>query len=329
MGRDQAAQKAAYVKDPLLSRSTKVYATAKVSDRARTARSTYRVTSIVVVSFLCYLAVVFFYFGLFSSRPGVVVTFTLLILCLCAAQPVFIEVFFPSQPWRAWIGKLGMFSVVAAILVGLFVHYKWMVYYVHYKEMPTHTNVAPSENSMQYEDAGGIIFSADTVVDVQRSVGYRDANTSTTLCVAPVVDGTMALEDPVGFFAVGTGCCGWRGSFTCDDVAESDAKSGMLLLTPKTLVSPLMSWTVEGAVDFEAYDAAIKLESAVFGTTVAKHIRLLHWKKDMDESLKTYKKNALSFVWISCALQFITLIILAYIVIEQPFNSEAQKSAVV
>lgn len=297
---------------------------------AKKAKTVYRVTSIVVISFICYVFILFLFFFFFSTKQALVVTLTLLTLSCSAAQTTLNVVFCPSDTWRSWIGRMSAGASLAAIVVGLFVHYSFLVFYNHYESMQTVTNVAASENALQFDGAGTLIFSADTVVDVQRSVGYRDANTSTTLCVAPVVDSTMTTEDPVGFFAVGTGCCGWRGSFTCDDVADSSAKGGMLLLEPRMLVSPLASWTVDRAVDFEAYDAAIKLESAVFGTTVAKNTRILRWLKDVPKEAEKYKQHAMLFALISCVLELIVSTLMAFVILDSPFSSRnTEKFAIV
>jgi len=188
-----------------------------------------------------------------------------------------------------------------ALLVGLAIHYKYMLYYHKYSSMMRYTNVAPLQPALQFEDAGALQFTAGTTVDRTRAIGYRHIRSSQTLCVAPVVSAQMAPTDNIVFFAVGVNCCGWRASFHCDDSGAGGARGGLIMLTPDQLVSPSMEWMVEDGFDFKAFEDAIDLQKSVFSVSAAKHHRMLRWVKDPNVEIDHFRKRGLEAALISCA----------------------------
>merc|ERR1719265_1371724 len=139
--------------------------------------------------------------------------------------------------------------------------------------MNTYTNIAVSQPVEQFVDASMIAFTTDTTLDVTRAVGFKSATANAMLCVAPIIDGSMGLEQEVHFFAVGVGCCQPRASFLCDDAADASAKNALLMLEPRMLTSPLMEWAVAGAIDRTGFAAAISMQSAAFQTVAAPKTR--------------------------------------------------------
>lgn len=204
--------------------------------------------------------------------------------------------------WKRWLGVYGALAACSGLVVGLLIHYQYMLYYWKYSNMMKYSNVAASQPALQFEDAGSLLFTEGTTLDRSRAVGYRHIRSQSTLCVAPVVDGQMAPTDPIVFFAVGMNCCGWRASFNCDDAAVGGTRGGLLMLEPNHLVSPAMEWTVDKNFNFEAFQEAIDLQKSVFAVSAAKNFRYLMWVKDPAEKLDDFRKRGMEFGIISCAL---------------------------
>ena len=71
---------------------------------------------------------------------------------------------------------------------------------------------------------GKLIFSLDARVDTARSLGYK---AKTVFCVAPIID---YATDSVEYWAAGSNCCGQRADFSCDDVWNPKARSGVVMM---------------------------------------------------------------------------------------------------
>jgi len=180
------------------------------------------------------------------------------------------------------------------LLAGLIAYYKHLAYYSHYKASVVHVNVAANENVLRFADSGLLSFTADSHVDVSRSVGYQSAVKDATLCVAPIVDSVMAPTDPVSFFAVGTDCCEWRAAFKCDDAANPDAHGGALWLELSTITSPAGALAFEDRGLEAGFVRAVHLQEAVYSTVLANHTRFLRWAKDPTSIQDEYKSAAIA-----------------------------------
>merc|ERR1719374_318864 len=106
-------------------------------------------------------------------------------------------------------------------LVGFFVYYQDLVYYERYQELETYTNVGASQSTVEYNDAGAILFTDDTRLDTMRAVGFQSRWNGNIYCVAPIVDGSMGTTTEISWWAVGLDCCNPRQDFRCDDAQDS------------------------------------------------------------------------------------------------------------
>mmetsp|Transcript_162 Transcript_162/g.585 ORF Transcript_162/g.585 Transcript_162/m.585 type:complete len:319 (-) Transcript_162:242-1198(-) len=246
----------------------------------------------VLPSFFFVCTVWMFYF-LYSASPRSTFAVSALVLVMCVAfsRDKRRKTETAPRPWpRAW--RLSALSVLAGVSVSMIMYFSFIVFYDAYVDMKEYTNVVGSASAAQYSDAGVLVFSSETSIDTSKAVGYRSAALGQTVCVAPIIDTNMADSDAINFYAIGLDCCEWRAQFECHDSADADARTGMLLLYPETLVSQLMAWTVEDALNRTQYDDAISLQAAVYDTTVAEDTRLVYWTKDADTFRNGYKKNA-------------------------------------
>jgi len=224
---------------------------------------------------------------------------TLIIFAGCVVASMMFSLLAQKKRWLFWLGILCSIGTWAGQTVGQYIYYNHMIYYFSYHGMRKYTNVAASQNSLQFADAGMLMFTSDTRVDVSRAVGYRDAGTATTVCVAPIVDSSMGQTEPVSFWAVGTNCCESRAHFECDGVGDGAARSGLLLLEPEVLVSPSLRWTLpsEGV---GGYKEAIRLEQGAFGTTLANDLRMVRWTHDPVFLADDYWRRGIKVVIYSC-----------------------------
>lgn len=297
-------------KDPLLKKAhAKVGKTQFNKDNATTppAQRVFQLTVLTLVPFFVYVTILFLTtFRFYESAVTVQLTFCL-VSGLCVMLYLIIDhcTRRPAQRWKKWVGAFGALAALGGLLVGLYIHYEWTLFYGKYSNMMKYSNVAASQPAMQFEDAGSLIFTQGTTVDRTRAVGYRNIRTSQTMCVAPVVDSQMAPTDPIVFFAVGVNCCGWRASFHCDDAAKGGTRGGLLMLTPNHLTSPAMEWAVDSAFNFEGFEEAIELQKSVFGVSPAKHHRMLRWVEDPTADIDHYRKRGLEAALLSCVGYFV------------------------
>jgi len=201
---------------------------------------------------------------------------------------------------RRWLTYLGPFFAagsLAGFIIGLYAYYTSLLPYLRYIDTAKHNNVAASEPALRFADSGMLTFSPGSGVDVARSVGYMSAAAGARICVAPVTDLSMGADTPVNFFAVGINCCGWRGSFDCDDAGDSEAHSALLGLDMSTIISPWSAWLWGDPVIAEAFSAAMKLQEAVFGTKAAPSIRTLQWARNPVVMQNGYLTNAIQIIF--------------------------------
>lgn len=133
-----------------------------------------------------------------------------------------------------------------AVLLALFLgerNYRWhMVSYYSYQDLAAYTNIDPSDDRGQtYMDAGQVYFNEASYVAADEFVDYRSG---ATYCVAPImsqdalsnsIESAKELKQTfphfVDFWAVGMNCCDQAtGTFTCGEVADKSARSGLRLL---------------------------------------------------------------------------------------------------
>lgn len=118
-------------------------------------------------------------------------------------------------------------------------------------------------------DAGTLRFAAGSMVDTDTAVGYRDW--PTTYCAAPIVGVTPS--DQVSFWAVGINCCASRQSFTCGDVKDPTARSGLKLQSHA--MSMLLGHDVA-----DNYRLAAQMAAGAYGLKMAADPIFVQWVAD-------------------------------------------------
>lgn len=131
-----------------------------------------------------------------------------------------------GRAWHLALGFLILASLGVAIPIGFFIENGYMKEYWRLDNGAVYRQLNPFDPGASHSDATVLEFRQGTFVDVQRSVGYMQAGT--VYCVAPV--SSRSMETSVQYWAVGINCCEQRGSFSCDDVEDPQALSGLTVL---------------------------------------------------------------------------------------------------
>lgn len=226
---------------------------------------------------------------LYHSRSLLVLQYVLLITVI----PSFLVRQRRLNDWKAWLVRLIILGTWIGIVVGLDLYYRHFIVYLRYEEMPTHTNVMAAQAASTVDDAGKLQFSGTAEVDATRAVGYRDADLGVTLCVAPIVDHAMGMNDSVSFFAVGEDCCDWRASFRCGETSVAVTYPGALVrLTAEQLGErgpiPVLANLAATGAPHERFERAIHMSSQVFSYTLAERRLLVDWTSDPTAAQEKY-----------------------------------------
>lgn len=168
--------------------------------------------------------------------------------------------------------------------------------WLHAQFLREHSDVLPSSDPLAFADAGILHFAEGTVLDTESSAGYRVW--PYTYCAAPIVSRNQS-SGPIGFWAVGIGCCDARGGFTCDDAEDSSVRSGLRTETH------MLGHSVGHDVG-DNFERAIRMAAAAHDMEAAHKPVLVVWDKN-PESLGTKSW------WITTVIfALLTLVALAF-----------------
>lgn len=141
----------------------------------------------------------------------------------------------PRQP--SWLLFLALSSAVAWTFGVVFGNANFrsnMQPYYDYANLNDYTRVDPSRmRGQQLMDAGRVNFTASTVLDLSKAMGFRDLD---TYCVAPITvrrNDTVLQLQSYDFWAVGMNCCEGdkvADNFRCGEYSNPFAHQGLRLL---------------------------------------------------------------------------------------------------
>lgn len=214
-----------------------------------------------------------------------------------------------DRPWMWWFGLIWNQAAVVGLVVGFFLYYRDLAYYLKYEEMRTYTNVAAAQESTSFGDGSMFLFTEDSRLDSMRSVGYKSRWTGDSYCVAPLVDLVMQQEDEVQYWAVGINCCNARALFQCDDAEDFQTRSALRVLGPEDVARPFMQWAVRGD-EYPRYASALALEEAVYNIKASKKPVLVRWTKN-PIALKDSFYNSAKDACISVSIGYFVLVLVS------------------
>lgn len=259
---------------------------------------------LILFPFLTYVATLSMVLTLYHAYSVLVYMMFFTMVVFATGQYLLVTIIYAGKPheWQKWIGCFSALAAFAALIVGILIHYEYMVLYRSYHDLLQYDNIEGQHSALQFEDGGIIEFAGGGKLDTSRAVGYRDIRNSRTLCLAPIIDSQMSQEDEIAFFAVGIDCCNYRASFQCDDAARPTARGGLLKLEPSMLAPPYWEWAVGGGYDKESFEKAVDLQKSVFAANVAKHHRFIQWLDNPEKKVERFKHSAWEIAIYSCIL---------------------------
>lgn len=168
--------------------------------------------------------------------------------------------FWDWAPMYSWA-----LAIALAVLFG-HMNYGILESWVNIAFLREYKNVSPTISPVAIRDAGVLTFEEGTHLDTQSAAGYKFW--FSTFCAAPIV-GKDPMAAPITFWAVGVGCCGTRGDFTCDSALDKTTRSAMPL-RPHNLGPEIVGH----------YNHAIRMSAASNDLEVAKEPVFVMWHKD-------------------------------------------------
>lgn len=204
-----------------------------------------------------------------------------------------------NKNWYLLLGFLCFAATLLATTAGYWNVQQHLEPFWSYEGARSYTNVIPTESALSHLDAGKMIFSVDAKVDVSKAAGYRDG---TWYCVAPIVVGQN--QEEIEFWAVGTNCCSQSGTFTCGDIDDSEAHSGLVQLYG-SLLDP---------DDHKKYLKAVEGANAASGLTSSADALFVTWVSDAEAAQEAYYNTAIGFMCVSAAIHLLFSSIVGFVV---------------
>lgn len=204
--------------------------------------------------------------------------------------------------WLVFLFATCLLAWLLGVIGGDINFFNNMEPYYDISNLNTYPNVDPSRmRGQQLMDAGRIMFSEGSKLDLQRSMGFRNLE---LYCVAPIVAGADIKHIPTyDFWAVGMNCCsGSRADFHCGEFNNARAMAGLRLMKDDQRAF---------------YRLAVQQAEAAYNIR-ADHPLFFYWMQDpiaevmryMDEGFKWYLLGILAhfifqlFLVVVCCLAF-------------------------
>lgn len=160
-----------------------------------------------------------------------------------------------------------MIAWFAGVMAGDINYFRNMMPYYDIMNLNVYPQVNPAElHGQQLMDAGRVIFTKESKLDIDKSMGFRNMD---LYCVAPVTvssqNGTLTSLDNYDFWAVGKDCCsGENGNFHCGEFNNPRAHGGLRLMRDR---------------ERGFYRLAVQQAEAAYNIK-ASHPLFFHWMQD-------------------------------------------------
>eukprot|EP00928_Gymnodinium_smaydae_P021670 TRINITY_DN18480_c3_g1_i1.p1 TRINITY_DN18480_c3_g1~~TRINITY_DN18480_c3_g1_i1.p1 ORF type:complete len:309 (-),score=49.95 TRINITY_DN18480_c3_g1_i1:100-1026(-) len=202
--------------------------------------------------------------------------------------------------WYIFLFASSLIAWVAALCAGSYNFAHNMQPYYDVMNLNVYPSVDPgSFKGQQLMDAGRIIFTPESKLDLQKSMGFRNLD---VYCVAPVASssGNMSVYD---FWAVGINCCsGHTADFACGEFNNPMAHSGLRLMRDD--LRPYFRLAVQQA------EAAYNIK--------ARHPVFLYWMQDPISEINAYQDAGFRsylfgvFLFFSLQLFFVVMAVILF-----------------
>lgn len=236
----------------------------------------------------------------YSMSVWLLVLVSLTISALIAAIGVSNRHKFTGSFSRVVLAVLCAFATFIGTLVGLWAYHRIAAQYWLIEEGRTYTNVLPGEPAISHADAGTLIFSTDSRVDLGRVVGYKTEGT--VYCVAPILKagdaGMSALVSRAEYWAAGTDCCNARSGFSCGQAWDHEARAGFAKPESISTTSALFPGSRE------QYLRAAKEAAGVYGLVLGEEPLFVDWVGDINVERDLKWHNIIFFVLAASGIYF-------------------------
>mmetsp|Transcript_71132 Transcript_71132/g.156989 ORF Transcript_71132/g.156989 Transcript_71132/m.156989 type:complete len:325 (+) Transcript_71132:61-1035(+) len=194
-----------------------------------------------------------------------------------------------GSPFYKLLTLTVLLSCTAGPLAGHHIFVTEMSSYWMHQSGVTYKGVAPSSSPDAYQDAGIIDFSDGSNLDLRRVLGSRPVGSTTTYCIAPIMDSSASKR--VHFFAADVDCCEPRRSFACGDAAKPSARTGVVLPAHSS------SYNAERWQHF--YNAAAQA-AEVYGWNLPERPIFVRWFDDAEAVQSALLHRGLVEAFIQC-----------------------------
>jgi len=207
-------------------------------------------------------------------------------------------------------------AIILGSAIGLLLYESYAIFPKLFANSRSYTNVSPSESSAAVADAGSIVFTSGSSLDIDRSIGYKDEQ-GTLYCVAPVQD-RVAIPR-YEFWAAGINCCSPTGDFHCDAAKTEGANGGAVIFDNH-------GWLADTRYDY--YQLARAKAEAQYRIQSVAQPMYVRWVTNDNLSMlsSSYAWQAIMWILISLVCFLVLLVGVSYLLWEPPARAfEARK----
>lgn len=191
--------------------------------------------------------------------------------------------------WMFFCFATGVLAWCSAVGFGEYNYYHNMLAVYDITNLNTYPLVNPAQSSgRQLMDAGRVIFTEGTKLDLTKAIGFKSSN---VYCVAPVsISGSSASPTSelatYDFWAVGINCCnGLASDYHCGEYHNPHVHAGVRFLRND---------------QYPMFKLAVQQAEAAFGIKAA-HPIFLRWTQDPIGETNAFQENGYNF-YIACVI---------------------------
>jgi hypothetical protein len=199
------------------------------------------------------------------------------------------------------VGLLTCLATIVAYGAGSEVSSVDMVNYWTYRSGVTYSNVPPNKPADAFQDSNIIDFTQMSRLDLRQVFGFRPHGTSSTYCVAPIIESDNPSKE-INFWAAGMDCCEPRRSFICGDASNMVARSG--------IVFPANSSTYS-AHRWQQFRKSAQLAADLYGLSIPEYPIFVRWHEDAAGFQNNLYQEGLTKVIITCFVYLMASLFMA------------------